>query len=126
MENDQLTAKVTLLLDKKREIGTPVRCAEVVAGTLPGNFGMRKEAEWLVNETHFFKLISSKGREIKIKTTPYTGYVLERTEFERELAEMALEEGAHLKLGITATGINPEGVIAGGELIKAKIIIPLS
>ena len=32
-----------VIIDRKRNIGTPVRCAEVVAGTLPSSFGMNRD-----------------------------------------------------------------------------------
>lgn len=112
-----------VIIDRKRDIGTPVRCAEVVAGTLPTGFGMKRDSEWLVNETNYFKLISGKGREVKIKTSPYTGFVLDRTSFEKELAEMAIYEGADLILGKSVTGISEGGIVAGRETIQAKMII---
>jgi digeranylgeranylglycerophospholipid reductase len=113
----------TLIIDRKREIGTPVRCAEVVAGNLPQNFGMKKGSDWLINETHFFKFISPKGRVVKIETSPYVGYVLDRVAFEKELLWMAVENGADLLLGKTVTNVSKEGVMIGNEFVKAKIII---
>lgn len=113
----------TLIVDRKREIGTPVRCAEVIAGSLPKNFGMKNSSEWLINEAHCFKLISSKGRVVKIKTSPYVGYVLDRAAFEKELLRMAVEQGVELLLGKTVTGIVKEGVVMADERVKARIII---
>lgn len=113
----------TLIIDKKREIGKPVRCAEVVAGTLPHNFEMKNSSLWLINKTNYFHIISPKGKVVKIKTSPYEGYVLDRVEFERELVRMAVYEGAELSLGKTVTGIVKEGVLVGDEVIKTKIII---
>ncbi|UCG69784.1 MAG: NAD(P)/FAD-dependent oxidoreductase [Thermoplasmata archaeon] len=112
-----------LIIDKKREIGKPVRCAEVVAGGLPEDFGMKNSSEWLINEAHYLNLISPKGRIVRIKTSPYVGYVLDRTAFERELLEMAVESGSELLLGKTVTDLVPEGVAIGDEVLKAKIII---
>ena len=112
-----------VIIDRKRDIGTPVRCAEVVAGTLPSAFGMKNDSEWLVNEAHYFKLVSGSGREVRIRTSPYSGYVLDRTAFEKELAEMALEDGAELILGTNVTGISKSGIVAGKNNISAKIII---
>jgi digeranylgeranylglycerophospholipid reductase len=112
-----------IIIDRKRDIGTPVRCAEVVAGTLPSAFDMKRTRDWLVNEAHYFKLVSGRGTMIRIKTSPYTGYVLDRAAFEKELAEMAVEEGAELILGKTVTGVSRKGVAAGNEKITAKMII---
>ena len=113
----------TLIIDRKREIGNPVRCAEVVANTLPENFGMKCGSEWLINETHYFNLISSKGKLVKIKTSPFVGYVLDRASFEKELLWMAVERGAELLLGKTVTNVSKEGVAMGNEVVKARIIV---
>jgi digeranylgeranylglycerophospholipid reductase len=113
----------TLIIDKKREIGKPVRCAEVVAGTLPGNFGMKNSAEWLINQAHFFNIISPSNRVVKINTSPYVGYVLSREAFERELVSLAVDCGSDLILGKTVTGITKSSVVMGSKEIKAKIII---
>jgi digeranylgeranylglycerophospholipid reductase len=113
----------TLIIDKKREIGKPVRCAEVVAGGLPEDFGMRNSSEWLINQANFFNLISPKGKVVKIKTSPYVGYVLDRTPFERELVNMAVDSGSELLMGKTVTDLVSEGVVVDSELVKAKVII---
>lgn len=113
----------TLLIDKKREIGKPVRCAEVVSGTLPGNFGVKNEREWLVNKAHMFNIVSPSGRVAEIDTSPYMGYVLDREAFERELAYLAVDSGSQLLLGETVTGLGKSGIKIGNKEISAKIII---
>lgn len=113
----------TLIIDKKREIGVPVRCAEVVAGNLPESFGIPNSSEWLINKVHYFKFVSPKGRAVKIKTSPYVGYLLDRAAFEKELLSMAIENDADLLLGKTVTSISKEGVKIGNELVETKIII---
>ncbi len=113
----------TLIIDRKREIGMPVRCAEIVAGNLPQHFGMKNSSEWLANEAHHFSFASPKGRVVKINTSPYVGYVLDRGAFEKELIRMAVDENADLLLGRTVTNISKDAVVIGDEVIKTKIII---
>jgi digeranylgeranylglycerophospholipid reductase len=113
----------TLIIDRKREIGSPVRCAEVVAGNLPSDFGMKNEFDWLVAKTHYFKLLSPSGREVRIDTSPYEGYVLDRSAFEKELAKMAIARGCELALGRPATRLLKDGVAFDGKVIRSKIII---
>jgi digeranylgeranylglycerophospholipid reductase len=113
----------TLLIDRKREIGAPVRCAEVVAGNLPSDFGMKHSSEWLISSAHYFKLLSPSGREVKIDTSPYVGYVLDRSAFEKELVEMAIVSGSDLILGRPVTRYVKGGVALGDEIVKARIII---
>jgi digeranylgeranylglycerophospholipid reductase len=113
----------TLIIDRKRDIGAPVRCAEAVAGALPANFGVKNSSEWLMNQVHNFKIISPKGRVAEIKTTPYVGYILDRAAFEKELLQMAIKSGAELELGKTVTNVSDKGVMMGNEIIKTRIVI---
>jgi digeranylgeranylglycerophospholipid reductase len=113
----------TLIIDRKREIGSPVRCAEVVAGNLPNDFGMKNSSDWLVSQAQFLRLVGSSGKSIKIDTRPYVGYVLDRASFEKELVRMAVDSGCELKLGKTVTKLEKDGVSLGGDKIEAKIVI---
>ena len=113
----------TVIVDRKREVGTPVRCAEVVAGNLPSDFGMKNSSEWLDSEAHYFSLVPPSGKEVKIDTSPYVGYVLDRSSFEKELVTMAINCGSDLILGKTVTRLEKDGVAMGSEKIKAKIIV---
>lgn len=113
----------TLIIDRKREIGTPVRCAEVVAGNLPSDFRMKNESDWLLAKTHYIKLLSPSNREVRINTSPYEGYVLDRSSFEKELVRMAIASGCELSLGRPVTRLLKDGVALDGKKIKSKIII---
>lgn len=113
----------TTIVDRKREVGTPVRCAEVVAGNLPADFGMKNSSKWLDSQAHFFKLVAPSGKEVKIDTSPYVGYVLNRSDFEKEIVTMAIDSGSDLILGKTVTAVEKDGVVMGSEKIKAKVIV---
>jgi digeranylgeranylglycerophospholipid reductase len=113
----------TVIVDRKREVGNPVRCAEVVAGNLPSDFGMKNSSVWLDSEAHFFKLVSPLGNEVRVDTSPYVGYVLNRSDFEKELVSMAVDKGSDVILGKTVTKLEKDGISMGNEKIKAKIIV---
>ncbi len=113
----------TLLVDRKWEIGVPVRCAEVVAGGLISDFGVSNSYRWLDSKAHSMKVLSPKGREVRIKMAPYEGYVLDRAAFEKELVGMAVASGSDLRLGAPATRLLKDGIIVDGKKIKAQIVI---
>ncbi len=112
-----------LIFDRKREIGTPVRCAEAVAGGIADDFEIGNREKWLLNTVHHFKIISSKVRVAKVPTSPYLLHVVDRAAFEKELARMAIREGAELSLGKSVTGVDNNVVHIANEKIETKLII---
>jgi digeranylgeranylglycerophospholipid reductase len=77
----------------------------------------------LINRAHYFNIISPSNRVVKINTSPYVGYVLDREAFERELVTLAVDSGSDLILGKTVTGITKSSVLMKSEEVKARIII---
>ena len=83
-----------LLLEKDREIGIPVRCAEAV-----GEIGLSKVLEpkehWFSNRIEGFRLFAPDGTKVNVNHNEQ-GWVLDRKIFDRELAEMAADEGVEI------------------------------
>ncbi len=124
-----------LLIEKRQEIGDPVRCAEGV-----GKDALRKHIEpdkrWIAAEVKGSKIFSPDGTEIKMSEDASSGmkvgYVLERKVFDRTLAQEAAMAGAEVMVKTRATGLlRSNGRITGiramymGEThdIKADIVI---
>lgn len=123
-----------LLIEKRQEIGDPVRCAEGVSKE-----GLRRhikpENRWIAAEVKGSKIVSPDGTEINLSEASSArdvGYVLERKVFDRALAQQAAMEGAEVMVKTRATGLlRNNGRIAGinamymGENfeIKANIVI---
>ncbi len=119
-----------LLVEKDREIGIPVRCAEAV-----GEKGIRSvvdlKAEWIANHIEAVRLIAPNGTKVKVFHQD-VGFVLDRKQFDYGLALLAAQAGAEvvtkayvfglLKNGPTITGVKVRQF--GKEFeIKAKIVI---
>ena len=102
-------AKV-LIIDKKSEIGVPVRCAEAVVSTLLDEYNIKPDPKWIANTISNFKAYSSKGREIILKTRT-KGYILDRINFEKMLVARAEAQGAEVMLQSTVTGLSKKGLI---------------
>jgi digeranylgeranylglycerophospholipid reductase len=80
-----------LLLEKDREVGIPVRCAEGV-----GEKGLQLVVDirphWIAQKITGVILNSPKGLKVAVKSND-VGYVLNRKIFDYELAQMAAEAG---------------------------------
>lgn len=92
-----------LLVEKDREIGVPVRCAEGVgaAGIQPF---FEVDGRWEANRIDRYSLYSADGTGINIAIDDY-GYVLNRKLFDRDLARMAADAGAEVVVRTAATGL---------------------
>ncbi|MCZ7394754.1 MAG: NAD(P)/FAD-dependent oxidoreductase [Candidatus Methanoperedens sp.] len=123
-----------LLIEKRQEIGDPVRCAEGV-----GKDALIKHIEpdkkWIAAEVKGSMILAPDGTEIKMSedaSSKKIGYVLERKVFDRALAQKAAMAGAEVMVKTRATGLlRNNGKVTGinamymGETqeIKADIVI---
>ena len=84
-----------LLLEKDREVGIPVRCAEGV-----GESSLRKVLEprphWIMNTVQNAEFISPSGYRVLVHVGTDRGFVLNRKIFDYELAQMAADAGAQV------------------------------
>lgn len=123
-----------LLIEKRQEIGDPVRCAEGVAkeGLIKH---IQPDNRWIAAEVKGSKIIAPDGTQIKMSEEDSggkAGYTLERKVFDRALAQEAAMAGAEVMVKTRATGLlRNNGRITGidamymGETyeIKADIVI---
>jgi digeranylgeranylglycerophospholipid reductase len=123
-----------LLIEKRQEIGDPVRCAEGVAKDALIRH-IEPDKRWIAAEVKGSKIIAPDGTQIKMSeedSGDKAGYTLERKVFDRALAQQAAMAGAEVMVKTRATGLlRNNGRIAGinamymGETygIKADIVI---
>lgn len=105
-----------LMIDKRKEIGNPVRCGEGL-----GERELLREKLELPQACRSVKIEGTKvvapnGKEIIWKNERTNGWVLERKFFDKWLAELAVEKGAEVHTYTRALGIirdakgRPDGV----------------
>jgi digeranylgeranylglycerophospholipid reductase len=103
-----------LLLEKRQEIGSPVRCAEGIAHEMLVPF--------IEPDPHWISAVVSKaqiavvGDETMVtrRAEGGKGYILERRVFDRVLAEEAAKAGAQVMVKTSATGLlSEDGVVRG-------------
>jgi len=105
----------TLLIEKRQEIGVPVRCAEAVGAKSTQEF-IELNPCWIDAEIDTFSIFNSKGICALIPPTEPT-LVVNRKVFDYELALLAARAGASIRTHSAAIGLD----IAHGR-IKGVII----
>lgn len=111
-----------LIIEKRQDVGNPVRCGEGVAKMWLDRVGIPPNKEWISNEVGGAKLVSPNGHEMILTEKMAgneVGYVVKRELFDKDLMKMAILEGVDVLMKTAATGIlrNEDGEIYG---IKAK------
>ncbi len=121
-----------LLLEKDRDIGSPVRCAEAV-----GKDGLEKildegiDPRWIAATIKKFQFVAP-DHTIIYPQVSMTGYVLQRKLFDYDLAMRAVTAGAQIITKIYVNGLyKEEGRISGvlcrigneQRTIKSRIVI---
>jgi digeranylgeranylglycerophospholipid reductase len=122
-----------VLLEKRQEIGEPVRCAEGVSVRSELRQFIDPEPGWIATEVKGARLYSPSGDTVCITEDnggPEGGYVLERKAFDRGLAARAALSGAEVLVKTRAVGLIVEnGVPCGISAMRMgeplKIMAPL-
>lgn len=99
-----------LLVEKRQEIGAPVRCAEGISKEGLERF-FEIDRKWIAREVSGAIIYSPDGTELKLSSEMAgneVGFVLERKIFDRDLARMASKAGAEVIVKTTATGMERE------------------
>lgn len=83
-----------LVLEKDRDVGYPVRCAEAVSHEGLVQF-IEPDPRWISATVTKFRLVAPNGKSV-VPRLDGTGYVLERRIFDYELAKIAARCGAEI------------------------------
>jgi digeranylgeranylglycerophospholipid reductase len=83
-----------LMLEKDRDVGYPVRCAEAVSHEGVVQF-IEPDPRWIAATVSKFRIVVPNGNSI-VPRLDGIGYVLERRIFDYELAKLAVKEGAEV------------------------------
>ncbi|MBI2580095.1 MAG: NAD(P)/FAD-dependent oxidoreductase [Candidatus Aenigmarchaeota archaeon] len=112
----------TLLLEKRQEIGAPVRCGEGVSQKNMDELGMKLPNHVWRQRILGAYVYAPNGKEIKIRGENTDGYILERKAFDKWLAENAAKKGAMVMTKATVNDLILDKVTdAGGkEIVTVK------
>ncbi len=92
-----------LCLDKKQEIGEPVRCAEGLGLGWFDRLGLKPRREWIAADIYGAALYAPSGKCLEMRTKDVSGYILERKVFEKFLAREAALKGAKIMVKSNVT-----------------------
>jgi digeranylgeranylglycerophospholipid reductase len=119
-----------LLLEKDRDVGIPVRCAEAVGRKALDTF-IEPDPHWVAHELNNVRFTAPDGTQVDVKTDEI-GYILNRRIFDQELARRAAKAGARVVtrayvFDLLKNGERVEGVrvkLPDGEReIRSQIVI---
>jgi len=124
-----------LLLEKRQEIGSPVRCGEGVSMEIFRHVDLVRDRLWLVNEVTGARIFGPSGRFILIDAKnagDEVGAVIERDRFDKYLATEAARAGAEISTKTSAVSLlRDDGAVSGVRIrrmgeerdIAAKLVI---
>ena len=119
-----------LMLEKDRDVGYPVRCGEAISKAGVEEF-IPSDDKWIAAKISKFSFNAPDGSEVIVEFGD-AGYVLERRNFDYELARTAAEAGAEILTRAYVNGLLfDEGRVSGvkyelnGEQkeVKARVVI---
>jgi digeranylgeranylglycerophospholipid reductase len=125
----------TILIEKRQEIGSPVRCGEGLARHFVEDTKLPFDRKWCAQEVKGAKIFSPNGTELTIEESHAgneVGIVLERDAFDKAVAKEAAKAGARIMLKSTATAVlKDDGWIRGVRVkqledefnIEAKCVV---
>lgn len=110
----------TLLLEKRQDIGSPVRCGEGLSKAHLHEAGIKVDKRWLANEVDGAHIISPSGYRLTISEKHAgneVGMVIERDIFDKVQAFEAAKAGAEIMVKATVTDVIKEN----GDVIGVRV-----
>jgi digeranylgeranylglycerophospholipid reductase len=123
-----------LLIEKRKEIGVPVRCGEGISKQLLELIGVEPDNSWISTEMDGAMIYSPSDHMLSIGPEiagPEVGYVIRREGLDQELARRAARGGAVVRVMTEAVSMkrSDEGwkvvlrTIEGIREIQAKVVV---
>lgn len=106
----------TLLIEKRQEIGAPVRCAEAIGAELAGQF-IAADPRWIDAHVRYFAIHNGRGEAVKLPPAEPT-LVVNRKVFDVELAHLAACAGVEVQTRTMAVGVLKDGDQVCGVRIR--------
>ncbi|MCL4325447.1 MAG: NAD(P)/FAD-dependent oxidoreductase [Candidatus Thermoplasmatota archaeon] len=109
-----------LVIEKRQEIGSPVRCGEGISKHWISDVGIRIDNKWIANEVEGARIFSPSLKHIVVNEKMAgneVGYMIERDQFDKALAVDAAKAGARYMVKTSAVGLLKDG---NNKLIGVK------
>jgi digeranylgeranylglycerophospholipid reductase len=112
-----------LVIEEDYEIGTPEHCGGLVSVPAMDELGIIPVRATLDNKVRSALIVSPSGKQFTIDARPQQVIVLDRREFDKQIAHQAKVNGAEIRVRSSLREITKEGVRTSDGDIKCKIIV---
>jgi digeranylgeranylglycerophospholipid reductase len=117
-----LNGASVLMIEKRQEIGSPVRCGEGLSRASMDEVGITPDRKWIATNVDGAIIVSPSGNKFVINEKQAgneVGMVLERDMFDKALAADAAKAGAEIMVKTEAVGLIKEGdTIKGVKILS--------
>jgi geranylgeranyl reductase family protein len=112
-----------LVIEEDSEIGTPEHCGGVVSISAMDDLGVIPMRATLDNKIRSARLIAPSGKSFTLDARPQQVIVLDRREFDKQIAHQAQVNGADIQVRSSLREITKEGVRTSDGEIKCKVVV---
>lgn len=112
-----------LVIEEDYEIGTPEHCGGVVSISAMDDLGVIPMRATLDNKIRSATVVAPSGKSFTLDARPQQVIVLDRREFDKQIAHQAQVNGAEIRVKSSLREITKNGVRTSDGEIKCKIIV---
>jgi geranylgeranyl reductase family protein len=112
-----------LVIEEDYEIGTPEHCGGVVSIPAMDDLGIIPMRATLDNKIRSASITSPSGKRFTLDARPQQVIVLDRREFDKQIAHQAQVNGAEIRVRSSLREITKDGVRTSDGEIKCKIVV---
>ncbi len=118
-----------VLFDERRRIGEKKICTGIIGAEAFRELGLPRES--ILNRIQRLKFLSPKGREVDYTHPTLLAHVVDRTRFDRSLADLAEAGGARLRSGVSVREVRRRRQSVsvevrseeGTEQVRARVLV---
>ncbi|MGB6464408.1 MAG: NAD(P)/FAD-dependent oxidoreductase [Nitrosotalea sp.] len=112
-----------LVIEEDHEIGTPEHCGGLVSISAMDDLGIIPMRATLDNKVRSARMVAPSGKSFILDARPQQVIVLDRREFDKQIAHQAKVNGAEIRVRSSLREITKDGVRTTDGDIKCKIIV---
>jgi digeranylgeranylglycerophospholipid reductase len=112
-----------LVIEEDHEIGTPEHCGGVVSISAMDELGIIPMRATLDNKIRSSTIVTPSGKSFTLDARPQQVIVLDRREFDKQIAHQAQVKGVEIRVKSSLREITKEGVRTSDGEIKCKIVV---